>query len=58
MALNNEILADYMKQLESSSIIRQVDLVQSIQAPYKDLKVKQFTLTAWTKPPSPQEGKK
>lgn len=58
MALSNEILADYMKRLESSTLIRQVDLVQSIQAPYKDLKVKLFTLTAWTKPPAPQEGKK
>jgi type IV pilus assembly protein PilN len=61
MSLSNEILAEYMKRLESSSLIKQVDLIQSIQAPYKDLKVKQFTLTAWTKiplPPAPPVEKK
>ncbi|MCJ7833085.1 MAG: PilN domain-containing protein [Deltaproteobacteria bacterium] len=58
MSLSNEILAEYMKRLESSSIIRQVDLIHSTQAAYKDLKVKQFALTAWTKPPAPSEVKK
>lgn len=61
MSLSNEILAEYMKRLESSSLIKQVDLVQSTQALYKDLKVKQFTLIAWTKvplPPAPPAEKK
>ncbi|MGA3085409.1 MAG: PilN domain-containing protein [Thermodesulfobacteriota bacterium] len=60
MSLSNEILADYMKRLEAAPMISQVDLVQSIQAVYKDLKVKQFTLTltSRTKPSTPSKEKK
>jgi len=47
MALSNEILAEYMKRLEASPLIQAVDLVQSSQVSYKDIKVKQFTVTAW-----------
>jgi type IV pilus assembly protein PilN len=59
MALSNEILAGFMKKLESSRIFIQVDLVQSIQAIYKNVKVKQFVLTGWTmSPPEPKGEKK
>jgi type IV pilus assembly protein PilN len=53
VSLTNEILADYIKRLETSSLIKQVDLIQSTQANYKNLKVKQFTIIAWTKTPPP-----
>jgi type IV pilus assembly protein PilN len=53
ISLTNEILAEYIKRLESSSLIKQVDLIQSTQASVKNLKVKQFTLIAWTKEPPP-----
>ncbi len=49
VSLGNEILADFMKRLETSSLFKQVDLVHSTQGVYKDLKVKNFTLIAWTK---------
>jgi type IV pilus assembly protein PilN len=59
IALSNEILADFMKKLESSRIFTQVDLVQSIQGLYKNVKVKQFLLSAWaTAPPEPKGEKK
>jgi type IV pilus assembly protein PilN len=58
MALSNEILADYMKRLENSPLFHQVDLIQSTQAVYKDLKVKQFSISAWTKAPPPPPEKK
>jgi len=58
MCLSNEILAEYMKRLESSLLFSQLDLVQSTQAVYKDLKVKHFSLIAWTKTPLPPEEKK
>ena len=53
ISLSNEILAEYMKRLEASPLIRQVDLIQSLQTVYKDLKVKQFTLTARIKEKPP-----
>jgi type IV pilus assembly protein PilN len=58
ISLSNEILADYMKRLQTSSLFKQVDLVHSTQAVYKDMKIKNFTLIAWTKPPVPSEEKK
>ena len=58
ISFSNETLAEFMKRLESSSLIKQVDLIQSTQSLYKDLKVKQFTLTAWTGPPAPPQEKK
>jgi type IV pilus assembly protein PilN len=58
ISFSNETLAEFMKRLESSSLIKQVDLIQSTQSLYKDLKVKQFTLTAWTGPPAPPMEKK
>lgn len=58
MSLSNEILAEYMKRIETSSLFKQVDLVHSTQGVYKDLKVKHFTLIAWTKPPAPSGEKK
>jgi type IV pilus assembly protein PilN len=58
ISLSNEILADYMKRLETLSLFKQVDLVHSTQAVYKDMKVKNFTLIAWTKTPAPSEEKK
>jgi type IV pilus assembly protein PilN len=58
ISFSNETLAEFMKRLESSSLIKQVDLIQSTQSLYKDLKVKQFTLTAWTGPPAPSPGEK
>jgi type IV pilus assembly protein PilN len=58
ISLSNEILTEYMQRLETSALFKQVDLVHSTQAVYKDLKVKNFTLIAWTKPPAPPEVKK
>jgi type IV pilus assembly protein PilN len=58
VSLSNEILAEYMKRLETSSLFKQVDLVHSTQAVYKDMKVKNFTLIGWTKPPALSEEKK
>jgi type IV pilus assembly protein PilN len=58
IALSNEILADFMKKLESSHIFTQVDLVQSIQGLYKNVKVKQFVLTAWATVPPESKGEK
>ena len=58
VSLGNEILADFMKRLETSSLFKQVDLVHSTQGVYKDLKVKNFTLIAWLKLPAPSEEKK
>lgn len=58
ISFSNETLAEFMKRLESSSLIKQVDLIQSTQSLYKDLKVKQFILTAWTGPPAPPVEKK
>jgi type IV pilus assembly protein PilN len=53
MALSNEILAEYMKRLEASPLVQAVELVQSAQVIYKDVKVKQFTLTAWLRNSGP-----
>lgn len=53
MTLSNDILAEYMKHLESSLLFQQVDLIQSTQALFMDLRVKQFSLIAWTKAPPP-----
>ncbi len=58
ISLSNEILADYMKRLETSPFFKQVDLVNSSQAIYRDMKVKNFTLIAWTKPLEPSAEKK
>jgi type IV pilus assembly protein PilN len=53
ISLTNEILAEFINRLEKGSVFKQVDLVQSVQAAYKNLKVKQFSIAAWTKIPSP-----
>jgi type IV pilus assembly protein PilN len=53
ISLSNEILAEYMKRLETIPLFKQIDLVHSTQAVYKDMKVKNFTLIAWTKIPAP-----
>jgi type IV pilus assembly protein PilN len=53
MALSNEILAEFMKRLEASAFFKQVDLIQSAQGTYKDLKTKQFSISAWTQAPAP-----
>ncbi len=58
LSFSNETLADYMKHLEASSLIKQVDLIQSTQALYNGLKVKQFSLTAWTESMPPIQEKK
>ncbi|HMK64785.1 MAG TPA: PilN domain-containing protein [Thermodesulfobacteriota bacterium] len=58
IALSNEILADFMKKLESTHFFTQVDLIQSIQGVYKNVKVKQFVLTAWSGPPPEPKGEK
>lgn len=59
MALTNEVLADFLKRLETSGLFQEVDLIQSAQAKYKDLSVKQFSISAWTQaPPPPTEEKK
>ena len=72
MSLSNQILADYMKRLETLELISRVDLVQSGQVIYPspkpgqppsnwELKIKQFTITALKKgsvrPPAPVEKK-
>jgi type IV pilus assembly protein PilN len=61
MSLSNQILADYMKRLETLDSISRVDLVQSGQVPYKDIKIKQFTINVLKKgaerPPTPVEKK-
>jgi type IV pilus assembly protein PilN len=61
MSLSNQILADYMKRLESLESIARIDLIQSGQVAYKDSKIKQFTLSAVKKgaekPPTPAEKK-
>jgi type IV pilus assembly protein PilN len=61
MSLSNQILADYMKRLETLDSISRVDLVQSGQVPYKDIKIKQFTINALKKgaerSPTPVEKK-
>lgn len=61
MSLSNQILADYMKRLETLEPISRIDLVQSGQVAYKDLKIKQFTINAVKKgaarPPTPVEKK-
>jgi|GEM_PF-777902 len=61
MSLSNQILADYMKRLESLESIARIDLIQSGQVAYKDSKIKQFTISAVKKgaekPPTPAEKK-
>ena len=72
MSLSNQILADYMKRLETLELISRVDLVQSGQITYPaakpglppptgEIKIKQFTITALKKgavrPPAPVEKK-
>jgi type IV pilus assembly protein PilN len=61
MTLSNQILADYMKRLETLELISRVDLIQSGQMIYKEIKIKQFTITALKKgaerPPAPVEKK-
>jgi len=49
MSLSNQILADYMKRLEALESISRVDLIQSGQVAYKEIKIKQFTITALKK---------
>jgi type IV pilus assembly protein PilN len=61
MSMTNEILADFIRRLEKGPVFKQVDLTQSVQASYKNMKVKQFTLVAWTEippPPAPPKEKK
>ena len=58
VSLGNEILADFIKRLETSSLFKQVDLVHSTQGVFRELKVKNFTLIAWLKLPAPSEEKK
>ena len=61
MCLSNQVLADYLKRLETLESISRVDLIQSGQIPYKEIKLKQFTITALkkgaTRPPAPVEKK-
>jgi len=61
MSLSNQILADYMKRLETLESISRIDLIQSGQVAYKDSKIKQFTISAVKKgaekPPTPVEKK-
>jgi type IV pilus assembly protein PilN len=58
ISLSNEILAQFIKRLEVSPMLNQVELVQSTQGLYKSVKVKHFTLIALIKvPPSPGEKK-
>jgi Tfp pilus assembly protein PilN len=61
MSLSNQILADYLKRLEALEPISRVDLIQSGQITYKEIKIKQFTITALkkgaTRPPAPVEKK-
>jgi type IV pilus assembly protein PilN len=58
IALNNDFLAEYMKRLESRQLFTRVDLVQSSQIVLKEMKVKQFSLVAWTSNMPLPEGKK
>ena len=61
MSLSNQILADYMKRLEALESISRIDLIQSGQVAYKEIKIKQFTISAVKKgaekPPTPAEKK-
>jgi Tfp pilus assembly protein PilN len=61
LSLSNQILADFMKRLDGLPGVVRIDLVQSSQVAYKDLKIKQFTVTALKKgaeaPPAPTEKK-
>jgi Tfp pilus assembly protein PilN len=61
LSLSNQILADFMKRLDGLPSVVRIDLVQSSQVAYKDLKIKQFTVTALKKgaeaPPAPTEKK-
>jgi type IV pilus assembly protein PilN len=61
MSLSNQILADYLKRLETLEPISRVDLIQSGQITYKEIKIKQFTITALKKgaarPSAPVEKK-
>jgi type IV pilus assembly protein PilN len=72
MSLSNQILADYMKRLETLEPISRVDLIQSGQITYPaatkgqpppnwEIKIKQFTITALKKgaerPQTPVEKK-
>jgi type IV pilus assembly protein PilN len=61
MSLSNQILADYMKKLETLEPVSRVDLIQSGQITYKEIKIKQFTIAALKKgvarPPAPVEKK-
>lgn len=61
LSLSNQILADFMKRLDGLPAVVRIDLVQSSQVAYKDLKIKQFTVTALKKgaeaPPAPTEKK-
>ena len=61
MSLSNQILADFMKRLDGLPAVTRIDLVQSSQVAFKDLKIKQFTVTALKKgaetPPATTEKK-
>ena len=71
MSLSNQILADYLKRLETLESISRVDLIQSGQITYpaakpgqppsEQIKIKQFTIAAIKKgaekPPIPAEKK-
>ena len=61
MSLSNQILADYMKRLETLESISRIDLIQSGQVAYKEIKIKQFTINAVKKGaekrPTPAEKK-
>ena len=71
MSLSNQILADYLKRLETLDSIFRVDLIQSGQITYpaakpgqpppEQFKIKQFTIAAIKKgaekPPTPAEKK-
>jgi Tfp pilus assembly protein PilN len=61
MSLSNQVLADDLKRLETLESISRVDLIQSGQIPFKEIKLKQFTITALkkgaTRPPAPVEKK-
>jgi type IV pilus assembly protein PilN len=71
MSLSNQILADYLKRLETLESISRVDLIQSGQITYpaakpgqpssEQIKIKQFTIAAIKKgaekPPIPSEKK-
>jgi Tfp pilus assembly protein PilN len=71
LSLSNQILADYLKRLETLESISRVDLIQSGQITYpavkpgqppsEQIKIKQFTIAAIKKgaekPPTPAEKK-